>query len=390
MKNEDSPRIGVLMDKLVFGALPRIAREEVNNLQRLGLNTSLLLIKRGEIDYEIKNLKTDFLEDQSSILSKMGLRVPGFSFFSAFHFVAPMLALKFKIKPNLLISHGTYTCFTAYSLRKTKGIPYFAYIYDPMTYILRKVYSDASLRYVLAFLLPLANKLDRLIVNSSEGVILLSKHHLTSIKQMTDKPVHIVYPGTDVAERIPSERGNYLLTVARWERGKNPFFLLALLKNLRQKGVRATLLMDGPWKPPSLRAEFLQRVKKDGLQSDVSLIGPSGRDALSRLYMRARALIHPTEEAFGMTGLEAAAHGAPIIFPRGSGVTDLFTHGVQGFFPKEGDLDEFASGVQKLTLDERLAWRMGQAAWDVAKNFTWEKHARTLSEVLGLSGNFLE
>jgi glycosyltransferase involved in cell wall biosynthesis len=102
--------------------------------------------------------------------------------------------------------------------------------------------------------------------------------------------------------------------------------------------------------------------------------------------MGARALIHPTEEAFGMTGLEAAAHGAPIIFPRGSGVTDLFTHDVEGYFPGEGDLDAFASGVKELTLNERLAWRMGQAAWNVAKNYTWENHARRLSEVLGLRG----
>jgi hypothetical protein len=109
MKEEASPQIGVFMDKLVFGALPRIAREEVSNLQRLGFDTSLLLIKRGEIDDEIKNLKPDFLEDQSSILSKMGLKVPGFSFFSAFHLVAPLLALKFKVRPNLLVCHGTYS-----------------------------------------------------------------------------------------------------------------------------------------------------------------------------------------------------------------------------------------------------------------------------------------
>lgn len=384
MRDDASPHIGVFMDKLVFGALPRIAREEVSNLQRLGFNTSLLLIKRGEIDDEIKNLTTDFLEDQSSILSKMGLKVPGFSFFSAFHLVAPLLALKFKVRPNLLVCHGTYTCFTAYSLSKTKGIPYFAYIYDPMAYILRKVYSDASLAYVLDLLLPLAKKLDRLIVNSSEAAILLSKYHLDSTRQMTDRPVHIVYPGTDVAQRIPRERGDYLLSVARWEKGKNPFFLLDLLKNLRQNGVRTTLLMDGPWKPPSLRTEFLHRIEKDGLQNSVNLIGPSSKNELSRLYLGARALIHPTEEAFGMTGLEAAAHGAPIIFPRGSGVTDLFKQDIQGYFPKEGDLDAFTSRVKELTLNERLAWRMGQAGWNVAKNYTWEKHARRVSEVLGL------
>lgn len=385
MNSENSPRIDVFMDKLVFGALPRIAKEEVSNLQRLGLDTSLLLIKRGtETDDIIKDLKTEFLEDQSSILANSGLKVPGFSFFSGFHVLAPLLSVKFKVQSDLLVSHGTYTCFTAYVLKKTKGIPYIAYIYDPMTYILRKVYSDAPMRYLSPFLLPVAEKLDSLVVNSSESVILLSKYHLNSMRRLTDKPIHIVYPGTEVAERIPSERDSYLLAVARWEKGKNPFFLLDLLKNLRQNGVRVPLVMDGPWKPPSLRAAFLRRVKKDDLQCEVNLIGPSARGDLLRLYRRARALIHPTVEAFGMTGLEAAAHGAPIIFPKGSGVTDLFADGVHGFFPKEGDVDAYSSSVRELSLDERVAWKMGCAAWDVAKNYTWEKHARALSAVLGI------
>lgn len=372
------------MDKLVFGALPRIAKEEVTNLQRLGLNASLLMIKRGgETDDTVKGLKTDFLEDQSSILSKSGLKVPGFSFFSAFHLLAPLLAVKLKIRSDLLISHGTYTCFTAYVLRKTKGIPYLAYIYDPMTYILRKAYSDASLRYVSPFLIPMAERLDRLIVNSSEAVVLLSKYHLNFIRRLTDRSIHIVYPGTEVAERIPTERGSYFLAVARWEKGKNPFFFLDLLKNLKRNGERVTLVMDGSWKPQSLRADFLRGVNRDDLQREVILMGPSTKGNLLTLYRGARALIHATVEAFGMTGLEAAAQGAPIIFPKGSGVTDLFVDGVHGFFPDEGDLDGYATAVRQLNLDQQMAWKMGSAAWNVAKDHTWKEHARSLSTVLG-------
>lgn len=382
------PRIGIFMDKLVFGALPVIAKGEICSLRQMGVNASLLLIKRGaELhDREMTSIPTEVLEDQSSVLSKMGLKIPGFSFFSAFHLAAPLLAVKFNLPYDLIISHGTYTCFTAYGLKRTKGIPYAAYIYDPIVYILRSVYSDASFRHLLPVLVTLGRKLDELIVNSSEAVILLSKYHWARIKEMTNKPVHIVYPGTEFAERIPSERGNYLLAVARWERGKNPFFLLEVLKVLRREGVKASLIMDGSWKPLTFRTEFLRQVKKEKLQDQVVVSGPAGREDLSKLYLGARALIHPTAEAFGMIGLEAAAHGAPIIVPKGSGVTDLFEHGVQGFFPDEGDIDAYARFAGELMGSERNAWRMGYRAWEVAKNFTWETHARALSTVLGVSG----
>ncbi len=377
-------RVAVFMDRLVFGALPVIAKGEIRGFRRIGINASLLLIKRGaELqDGEIGTHLTEVLEDRSSVLSKMGLKIPGFSFLSAFHLLAPLLAVKFNLCYDLLISHGTYTCFTAYSLKKTRGIPYVAYIYDPITYILRKVYSDESLRHLFPFLIPIGKKLDKSIVDSSEAVILLSRYHLNYVREVTDKPIHIVYPGTEVAETIPIERGSYLLAVARWEREKKPFFLLDIMNSLKQGGVRANLLVEGAWKSPLLRAEFLKQIERDELDGQVRLCGPSERQALMRLYLQARALIVPNTEAFGMIALEAAAHGAPIIIPKGAGVTDLFLHGVHGFFPMEGDIVAFTEYVKRLLVDERAAWKMGYHAWEVAKNYTWDNHAKILSNIL--------
>jgi len=378
-------RIGVFMDSLVFGAAPTIANEEVRNLRNIGLDASLLLIKRRIDRYEdrLRDFPVEVLEDQSAILSHAGLKIPGFSFFSTFHLLAPVLSPRFNIRYDLLVTHGTYTCFTARFLKKVKGIRYFAYIYDPISYILPHVYSETSLKHILPFLKVFGRRLDRIIMNASEAVILLSKFHLETTKILTNKPIHIVYPGTEVASKIPHERGSYILAVARWEKGKNPFFLLDVMKMLKQRGVRVALVMDGMWKPPSLRDEFLHRVKEYGLSGQINLVGPSQRDDLVRLYRGARALVHGTTEAFGMTGLEAAAQGAPIVFPKGSGVTDLFVDGVHGFFPNEGDLDGFSNAVSQLSLNEKSAWEMGNAAWSVAKKHTWNEHARALSEALG-------
>ncbi len=384
MKGAASLRIGVFMDALVFGAAPTIAREEVRNLRNLGLDASLLLIKRGTDNYddELRDFSVEFLEDQSAILSRSGLRMPGFSFFSAFHLLAPILSVSFSLKYDFLITHGTYTCFTAVSLKRSRGIRYVAYVYDPISYILPHVYSNASLRYALPVLKTLGSRMDSIITNSSEAVILLSRYHLTAIKKMTNKPVHIVYPGTEVANRIPNERGDYLLAVARWEPGKKPFFLLDILKDLKKNGVRTKLMVVGSWKTEALRNEFVRQVRLNGLEDYIVLGGAVKRSELLKLYLGSRALVVPDVTAFGMIALEAAAHGAPIIVPKGSGVTDLFKSEVHGFFPSEGDTEAYSSCLAKLITGERLAWNMGYRAWEEAKAYTWRNHAENLSSAL--------
>ena len=87
----------------------------------------------------------------------------------------------------------------------------------------------------------------------------------------------------------------------------------------------------------------------------------------------ARTLIHPIVEAFGLTVLEAAAHGCPAIIPKGSGVSDLFVHGETAFFPQEGDLEEYLQYVEALR-EAKFAFIMGRKAREISKHYSWEKH----------------
>lgn len=107
-----------------------------------------------------------------------------------------------------------------------------------------------------------------------------------------------------------------------------------------------------------------------------------GEERLKALYSEARVLIHPVIEAFGMSALEAAACGCPMVIPRGSGVAELFEEGKEGFFPQEGDAEAFAGYVEKLLDDESLALEMGKKAWLRAKDLNWQAHAQKLQEIL--------
>lgn len=380
-------RIGILVDNLLIGGVQRVAVEETRYLTRLGYKSQLLVLKEMQTEnlrYRdlTEDINIDFFSKKFSPL-RYSFRFPGFSFFSLYHLTSPVyVPLVLSKEYNIIVAHGTYTCFTAYSLRKIRNMPYIGFIHDPITYVLRKVYTDSFLSHLLPVLSPIGTEVDRLIADAAEVVMLQSKYHLNLMKKLTRRPIEVVYPGVEAVEKIPNRRGDYLIAVARWEHGKKPLFLLDVIEKLKKKGHMTRLVMVGPWKSSEVKESFIKNANLHGLSRQIDIYGSVGGEDLKKLYLGARALIHPTIEAFGMTALEASACGAPMIIPKGSGVTDLFIHGVHGFFPQEGNIDEYAECTLLLIENERLAWKMGSEAWRIAKQCTWRRHAEKLGDIL--------
>jgi glycosyltransferase involved in cell wall biosynthesis len=384
--SKTKPRIAVFWDRMGGITEAKIAGEEVKQLNNVGINTDLLLIERcppNKYEHFLSGIAIENLQDQAPAIFRKNFKIPGFSFLSSSHIFSPLFSsFTLTKKYDILITHQTFTCFTAYSLQKYRNIPYLALIWDPITYILQKVYVDASLSFFLPILKIMGYNLDKIISSAAKVVILPSRYHLNLMKRITDKPIEIVYPGTDPAIKIPDERGKYLLAVARWERGKKPFFVLDVLEGLKKKGVTPTLSMVGRWRTQKLRENFLKDAKRRGVEKQINLFGHVNEIMLKKLYFGTRVLLHPINESFGMIGLEAAAHGAPIIIPRNSGVTDLFKDGVHGYFPMEGDVNGYVENIARLLTNERLAWKMGHKAWKVSKQYTWKNHANELKKVI--------
>jgi glycosyltransferase involved in cell wall biosynthesis len=99
----------------------------------------------------------------------------------------------------------------------------------------------------------------------------------------------------------------------------------------------------------------------------VKVLGPLDEKAIVEWCSRALVHVHPNKEAFGMQALEAASCGCPIVIPEGSGVTELFTDGVHGYFPKDKDVDSFVECIDKIITNPERARRMGLEAWKVRR-----------------------
>ena len=105
---------------------------------------------------------------------------------------------------------------------------------------------------------------------------------------------------------------------------------------------------------------------------------------MPRAYLLGDVFVGPSqiEEGLGLVFLEAAAAGLPIIATRQGGIPEVVRDGFNGLLLRQPDDDaELAEKIIGLLGDAPLRQRLGQQGRDwVARNFSWERIARTLEE----------
>ncbi len=361
--------------------------EEAYNFRRLGAECDVYVMKRRPSEIEpahTEHFRLIHLDERLGVLARVcGWRIPTFSFFSLYHLAYPLILTKSASKKlqqyDVVISHSASTAIFASTLKISEA-KLLLFYYDPISYMMRSAYQESWSDFRRAILSQAGNLVDKKLLSKAGVVVLLSRFHYNRITSLgLGKPVTVVYPGADSAATLPTERDDYVLSVARWETGKNPFFLIDLASEMRGKSPK--FVMVGAWKSSDLLSKFQREAKRRGVAEKFCLVPNIYGDRLREFYLRARCLVHAKKEAFGLTGLEAAAHGCPVIFPKGSGVTELFSDGLHGYFPEEGNIDQYVSALSRLVMDPLLAHNMGYEAWKVARKHTWSEHARALFQI---------
>ena len=81
------------------------------------------------------------------------------------------------------------------------------------------------------------------------------------------------------------------------------------------------------------------------------------------LIPQAHVLLLPSElESFGLVALEGMACGVPPVATRVGGVSELVTHGEDGYLESVGDVATQAARVAGLLADAKLHRKMAEAA----------------------------
>jgi glycosyltransferase involved in cell wall biosynthesis len=98
---------------------------------------------------------------------------------------------------------------------------------------------------------------------------------------------------------------------------------------------------------------------------------------LDRLYRRALCVVAPAYlEDYGLTAIEAMAYGKPLVVCKdGGNLANFVEDGVNGFVV-EPDGRSIAEAVQRFVDDPALAQKLGAAARETARPYTWERAMR--------------
>jgi glycosyltransferase involved in cell wall biosynthesis len=136
---------------------------------------------------------------------------------------------------------------------------------------------------------------------------------------------------------------------------------------------------SGPY--VSAAGEVERRTQDLGLGNRVVFPGFISDETLACLFSAATAAIVPSHsEGFGLSALEAAACGAPVV------LSDIGAHretlGGAGLFFDPGDRDALAGRMRSLASDPELAGDLRKRGRRAAARYSWDETARVLFALL--------
>lgn len=217
-----------------------------------------------------------------------------------------------------------------------------------------------------------------------------TRQDLVRLLNVPPERVEVLYPGVEPAFH-PMERTTlgevrarydlperFLLTVGTIEPRKNLPRLLEALSGLPEH-LRLPLVVVG--RPGWLYEETFAAVKRYGLQKGVRFLGFVPQEDLPALYNLALALLYPSlYEGFGLPPLEALACGTPVLTSRVSSLPEVV--GEAAVLVDPADVSSIREGLRRLLEDEELRTRLREQGLARASEFTWEKAAGRLREII--------
>ena len=386
-------KLGILIDRLNVGGVEKIALEEVKALRALGEDASLLVLrKKGVVDNAFPELQKHvpiiFLDERLPRLLRFSFQFPIFHFFSSFHLTYPIF-IPFLVKKkefDYLIVHGTYTSFTAITIKWFRKIPFSAFIWDPISYIINRVYSKTLPSTIGKALNFIAEIVDKFILNATDYILTGGDaHNSVFLKLNHSKKIIKIVPGVHPVNNLNrQQKKDYILMVTAWKKGKNPEYIFKLIDkipNLKFKLV-------GKWIDPKYEKEFRNKVKVNKYSKNIEILGEVTEKTLHVYYQEALFLLQTNDDrGFGMPALEAAAHGTTFIIPKGQGVCAIFKDGVDGFYTAEKDNKKLSIFIKKLINDKTRSLTMGEHALRTVENkYSWRIHS---SQLMRLINKFL-
>ena len=148
---------------------------------------------------------------------------------------------------------------------------------------------------------------------------------------------------------LASKEEKILSHISNFRPLKRILDVIAIFEGVHPK-VKSKLMMvgEGPEKQKAV-----QYVKEKGLEERVLFLGNSNE--IEKILCYSDLFLLPSEkESFGLSALEAMAHGVPVISSNTGGISEVNIHGKTGYLSEIGDIQDMTKNALKLLKDDNL------------------------------------
>jgi glycosyltransferase involved in cell wall biosynthesis len=218
------------------------------------------------------------------------------------------------------------------------------------------------------------SRADKVIsVSQYTAGIIFSRYGLSSNK------VKVVHNAIDPEDtfRLPSESNQKIvLFVGRITGMKGPKYFLQVAAAVYKKYKNVRFIMVGV-------GDELQEIRESEIYKDlkerIDLKGFVDPEELKLIYSLTDVYCLPSvSEPFGLTALEAAQFGIPVVLSTGSGVSEVLTSALTADF---WDIDKMSGHIISLLSNEKLRRKQINAGYKDIENTSWAKAANEIVKV---------
>ena len=187
--------------------------------------------------------------------------------------------------------------------------------------------------------------------------------------------IRVIYCGIDTArhtpapaERAPRPTFAYL---GRLKRYKGVDLVIRAFAAMRRTDATLEIAGTGDYRAPLERL-----VRSLDLGERVRFLGFISESEKVALLRRAWALAFASpKEGWGITNLEAAACGTPVVASSSPGLRESVRDGETGYLVPHGDVAAMAAALDRLAASRELVQALGAKGRRFAETFTWERAA---------------
>lgn len=280
----------------------------------------------------------EFLKGCNIITSSIQ-KIPGATkFFKWFLIFMPKAWESFDLsKYDIILSS---TSAFAKGINKPKNAVHFCYCHTPTRYLWSdmKEYVDdlKAPKFIKFFLINVLEKMKHWDFKKAQEVdyfIANSKFVSDRIKKYYKRDSKIIYPPVDTEKCYSdSKKEDYYVIVSRLR----PYKKVDLaIKAFNQLKLPLKIIGGGEY------IDYLKSISK----SNIEFLGEVSDDIKYKYLSKAKAFIHPQEEDFGISAVEAMASGCPVIAYGSGGALETVINGETGVFFEEQNWESLAEAI---------------------------------------------